>query len=469
MKHFITFFIFIGFVGVAQAELDSSILEPFSSNDIVVIGTVIQIIEDNGNTQYDIKVEEFLKGQLSFDLITVTLNQVRPSDFPQDLLDYYNKPFFEKGNQVLAYLKQEGGTFEMSPYSFTIKKPSVAGPPTVIHPTGPQEHINSQGDEIIISGTIKKGYLYGLAKSDLNSDFNLVVLNENEKQVESKKLTILPDGSYSFSFQGDGELRLPGKYSWEITYENGGMGGEFFVTVDLDSWTPLKQFKSGVSISEIQCKETLLLIKKYDGTPACVTSETKEKLIERGWIAKDGSMLKTSTNCMTLAQNKETAPFFKTPTYLPEGYSHVCSQSGTPSESYIVYHHQEILNWNIPELVSDGAIFLYQIDERNIVGAEKLETLGTAEQRIQETYDSVMNANPSLQPQLIKINGMLAYAVDSCPDCGMQTANFADGTFVQKSTSTETKIKFIDENGTNYMLKTTLPLDELILVAESLQ
>jgi hypothetical protein len=64
---------------------------------------------------------------------------------------------------------------------------------------------------------------------------------------------------------------------------------------------------------------------------------------------------------------------------------------------------------------------------------------------------------------------MLAYAVDSCPDCGMQTANFTDGTFIQKSTSTETKIKFKDEYGVSYMLKTTLPLDELILVAESLR
>jgi len=78
-----------------------------------------------------------------------------------------------------------------------------------------------------------------------------------------------------------------------------------------------------------------------------------------------------------------------------------------------------------------------------------------------------MESNPSLEPQLIGINGMLAYAVDSCNDCGIQTVNFTDGAFIQKSTFTETKIKFIDEDGINYMLKTTLPLDELILVAES--
>lgn len=287
MKYFVIFFILIGFVGFAHAEFDSSILGPFSDNDIVIVGTVVQITEDDNTTQYDIKIEELLKGQLSFDLITATLNQVKSSDFPQDPLDYYNKPFFEKDNQVLVYLRQDGATFEMSPYSFTIKKPTVAGPPTVIHATGPQ-HINSQGDEIIISGTIKKGYLYGLAKSDLNSDFVLVVLDENEKQIESKKLTVSPDGSYSFSFQDKGELRISGKYSWEITFENGGMGGTFFVMSNLDLWTPLKQFKSGVLIDEIQCKKDMVLLKKHDDSPACVKPYSVLELIKRNWLVTEG-------------------------------------------------------------------------------------------------------------------------------------------------------------------------------------
>lgn len=47
--------------------------------------------------------------------------------------------------------------------------------------------------------------------------------------------------------------------------------------------SPLKQFKSGILGDEIQCKENLVLIQKYDGSPACVTPETKIKLIERGW------------------------------------------------------------------------------------------------------------------------------------------------------------------------------------------
>jgi hypothetical protein len=233
--------------------------------------------------------------------------------------------------------------------------------------------------------------------------------------------------------------------------------------------SPLLQAKIGVEPLMVRCNDSLILVQKYDGTPACVKEQTKSKLMERGWTTKDDSISKTSTNCRTLEQSKETAPFFKTPSYLPEGYSHVCSQSGTPSESYIVYHNQEIQYSNMPELISDGAIFIHQVDERNMMGDQKFQTYGSPEQRIQETYDSVMKGNPSLNPQLITINGMLAYAVDSCNNCGMQIANFADGTSIQKSTSTETKIKFIDENGVTYMLKTTLPLSELVKVAESLQ
>lgn len=51
-----------------------------------------------------------------------------------------------------------------------------------------------------------------------------------------------------------------------------------------DGKSPLKQFKSGVPIDEIQCNEGLVQIfKKSDNSPACVTLQTKSKLIERGW------------------------------------------------------------------------------------------------------------------------------------------------------------------------------------------
>ncbi|MGI0027209.1 MAG: Hint domain-containing protein [Nitrosopumilaceae archaeon] len=52
--------------------------------------------------------------------------------------------------------------------------------------------------------------------------------------------------------------------------------------------TPLKQFKSGISAKDIQCKEGLVLITKTsDNFPACVKTQTAQKLVEREW----GSMV----------------------------------------------------------------------------------------------------------------------------------------------------------------------------------
>ncbi len=268
---------------------------------------------------------------------------------------------------------------------------------------------------------------------------------------------------------------IPG-YELIISAANSRVIPEEFSSEDVMSrfeynMSPLKQIQSGISFDEIQCKQNLVLIQKYDGSPACVTEQTKQKLVKRGWTKDDSAFLKINTGCMTIAQSKSIAPFFKVPSYLPEGYSMKCSMSGMPYESYILYHNKDVSDgWmsKMHMLIDDGAIFIHQTDEKNIV-VEKFETIGTPEQRIQETYDEVITKNPSLHPQLIQINGMLAFTVDSCNDCGVQTANFTDGTIIQKSTSSEAKIKFIDNNGTHYLLKAGIPLSELMKVAESLQ
>ena len=58
----------------------------------------------------------------------------------------------------------------------------------------------------------------------------------------------------------------------------------FIFLVSINSEPPLKQFKSGISLDDIQCKDNLVLIQKHDGSPACVKPETKIKLVERGWV-----------------------------------------------------------------------------------------------------------------------------------------------------------------------------------------
>ena len=64
---------------------------------------------------------------------------------------------------------------------------------------------------------------------------------------------------------------------------------------------PLKQVKLGV---EISCKPDLVLITKYDGAPACVKPETREKLIERGWTLEDTNQNEPTT--ITQENNSQT-------------------------------------------------------------------------------------------------------------------------------------------------------------------
>jgi hypothetical protein len=48
--------------------------------------------------------------------------------------------------------------------------------------------------------------------------------------------------------------------------------------------TPLKQFKSGIAAKDVKCKEGLqFIMKNENGQPACVTPNTFDKLISRGW------------------------------------------------------------------------------------------------------------------------------------------------------------------------------------------
>jgi hypothetical protein len=59
--------------------------------------------------------------------------------------------------------------------------------------------------------------------------------------------------------------------------------GIWGTVIETSAMSPLKQFKSGVSINEIKCKDNLVLVQKHDGFPACVKPVTKQNLIDRGW------------------------------------------------------------------------------------------------------------------------------------------------------------------------------------------
>ena len=57
-------------------------------------------------------------------------------------------------------------------------------------------------------------------------------------------------------------------------------------SVHPQSLPPLKIFNTGISAKDVVCKDGLDLVeKKEDGSPACMTSQTKSVLLQRGWAA----------------------------------------------------------------------------------------------------------------------------------------------------------------------------------------
>lgn len=76
---------------------------------------------------------------------------------------------------------------------------------------------------------------------------------------------------------------MTGSYLFEINDDSGTSYGLGF-TVKESIESPLAQFKSGIPPEQVSCKDGLeIAIKKNNGHPLCLTSQTKEKLIQRGW------------------------------------------------------------------------------------------------------------------------------------------------------------------------------------------
>ena len=64
---------------------------------------------------------------------------------------------------------------------------------------------------------------------------------------------------------------------------------------------PLKQVKLG---QEPSCKSELVMVTKYNGNPACVKPQTREKLIERGWALEETNQNEPTT--ITQENNNQT-------------------------------------------------------------------------------------------------------------------------------------------------------------------
>ena len=257
---------------------------PFFQSDSVAVGTIVEKSSQNQDSiQYSIDVDFYLKNYQPFDLITATLNDPpEPQTLPE--VFWYNSPVFNEGDLVFVYLKKNEGGYRLLPESFSLDKHEVRGPPPTMHwNTSPSEDIFDQGEKILVSGEVRKMELVKATKENkqLNAILRLVESDDRDSAVFSDIMEISYDGNYNYFL--DSSKIPPGNYELEVNYGPSTSGTEITIEPNFKIWTPIKQHNFGISNKEIQCRENLVLIQKYDGSPACVKPDSIPKLTERGW------------------------------------------------------------------------------------------------------------------------------------------------------------------------------------------
>jgi len=302
------------FVGIVtsitsvEVEYQSSITQDGTVKETV--GPETMILEE-----YTINIEEFLKNPQESN--TMKLLQATVGGVPSGPAKISG---FDIGDRVLFYVPEKGThtDFETqySPESFKIPKQcdakSVLEQPKI---SGANDFKMMQdgiplNDNFTANKPIKFVYnkdMGTLEGKSFDVDISISkIIDKNNKQIviqenihtESKPCEWISTASWEF-------VPTTGKYSMFMhTTEGNETGGEtlnriFTVMANISESEfekklvsdvippPLKQFKSGIPVDEIQCRESLVLVTKHDGSPACVKPETKTKLIERGWTHPD--------------------------------------------------------------------------------------------------------------------------------------------------------------------------------------
>lgn len=84
-----------------------------------------------------------------------------------------------------------------------------------------------------------------------------------------------------YYFSGQASNPYPQNFGFDPINHNPAVNHSIITPRDM--MPPIKQLHSAISPDEVVCKSGLVLVQKHNGLPACVTSETREKLIQRSW------------------------------------------------------------------------------------------------------------------------------------------------------------------------------------------
>jgi hypothetical protein len=295
----------------ADSELESlTPLELYKSSELILVGNVISLREDPSKweTEYDVKVEKYLKNPKSFSLITVVGVGTKDASAEDD-------PLFNQGDRVLLYLTTYDGKYRIRPFSFNaplacdehqlLQLATIPGEPRGI--SSPARNLIHLTDTF---GTERDTFA---VIEEINIDYDLFNNNPRSNTVEVQ-IAITTDSTTVFhtnqiiplepctntTISWNFTPTETGEYTVNVTSEDisdstgfqvrvNRSGGSFspdktIYPVPWEIRPPLKQFKDGITIQEIHCKENLIrVIKSSNGYPACVKYDSAVKLTGRGW------------------------------------------------------------------------------------------------------------------------------------------------------------------------------------------
>jgi hypothetical protein len=127
------------------------------------------------------------------------------------------------------------------------------------------------------------------------TEYQLIILQNIKGKTETSEITAVGLGSLNSTRQLDNQTILS-KGQQALLMLTKDTDGNWFISpysVSSDSLNPdeqfilppLKLYKAGISIDDINCKSNLdFALKSSNGNPVCLTSESKDKLSKRGWI-----------------------------------------------------------------------------------------------------------------------------------------------------------------------------------------
>jgi hypothetical protein len=171
-----------------------------------------------------------------------------------------------------------------------------------------------------------------------------------------------------------------------------------FTSADAES--PRKQMKRGVSVEDVSCKEGLSLVNRNNGSPACVSEETADRLEKRG-LGKIEVRATSNTNSDVSIKDLEntTAPIKK-----QESVRVVPASTGSVINFYIQDDDLNVAHNGI-ETVSTAGLFEFTINGISITGPSTMIETGpdTGEFYVKLQLPDTINGRPLSQDDVVLI------------------------------------------------------------------